>query len=103
MNRRWKIAAVLATLLAGPAIAHEKGGRAMGTVESATPQRIVVRTSDGHDVPFAVTQETRFFKGEKPAHAEDVRVGQRVVVHGKRDGEALRALQVKLGTESTKK
>lgn len=103
MNRTWKIAAVLAALVAGPAMAHEKGGRAMGTVESVTPERIVVRTSDGHDVPFAVTKETRFLKGEKPAHAEDVRVGQRVVINGKRDGDALHALQVKLGAESGKK
>lgn len=99
MDRRWRTAAVLAALAAAPAIAHEKGGRAMGIVESVTPERIVVRTSDGHEVPFAVTNETRFFTGEKPARAEDVRAGRRVVVHGKRDGEVLRALQVKLGAQ----
>lgn len=102
MKPGWKTAAVLAALLAGPAMAHEKGGRAMGTVESVTPERIVVRTSDGHDVPFAVTKETRFLRGEKPARAGDVRLGQRVVIHGKRDGEGLQAVEVKLGAQPAK-
>ncbi len=97
MNRKLKVLALATALFAAPAVAHEKGDRAMGIVESVTPERIVVKTADGHSVAFTVTQDTRFLRGEKPARSEDVRVGQRAVVHGKRAGEALQATQVKLG------
>lgn len=103
MNRRLKVVALVVSLIAGPALAHEKGGHAMGVVESVTPERIVVRTGDGHDVAFDVTGETRFYKGEKPARAEDVRVGQRAVVHGRRAGEVLQAVEVKLGAAPASK
>jgi hypothetical protein len=83
-------------LAAVPAAAHEEGGRAMGVVDSVTPDRIVVKSTDGHLVAFAVTQDTRFFQGEKPARPEDVRVGQRAVVDGKKAGERLEAVRVKL-------
>lgn len=97
MKLRLKLVAVLVALAGVPVGAHEKGDRAMGVVESVAPERIVVKTADGHAVAFTVTAETRFFVGEKPARADDVRVGQRAVVHGKRAGEALQAVQVKLG------
>ncbi|HEX9399356.1 MAG TPA: hypothetical protein VF912_04525 [Anaeromyxobacter sp.] len=92
-----KIIALVAALAAGPAVAHEKGDRAMGVVESVTPDRIVITASDGHAVAFAVTSETRFFLGDKPVRAQDVRRGQRAVVHGKRSGDTRTAVRVKLG------
>lgn len=91
------IITLLAALAAVPASAHEKGGRAIGIVASVAPERIVVKTSDGHEVPFTVTPETRFLRAGKPAHAEDVKVGERAVVHGTRAGESLKALEVKVG------
>jgi hypothetical protein len=97
MKRQVKVVALVAALVAAPVAAHEKGDRAMGIVESVTPERIVVKTADGHSVAFTITQDTRFFRGEKAARSEDVRVGQRAAVHGKRAGEALQATQVKLG------
>jgi hypothetical protein len=97
MNRMSKVVAVVAMLVAAPALAHEKGGRAMGVIENITPDRIVVRTSDGHSATFSVTGETRFTQGDKSARPEDARVGQRAVVHGKRDGGTLQAVEVKLG------
>jgi hypothetical protein len=89
--------AFLVALAAGPVSAHEHGGRAMGVVENVTPSRIVVRTSDGHQVEFILTKETRFMRGETPARAEDVRVGERAAVHGKRVGDALAVELVRLG------
>jgi hypothetical protein len=87
----------------GPALAHEKGGNASGTVESIAADRIVVKTSDGHAVAFAVTKETRFLRGARPTRADDVRVGERVVVHGSRNGDGLSASEVKLGFEPAPK
>jgi hypothetical protein len=98
VNRTLITAALALVLGALPARAHEKGGdRAMGVVESVGAERIVVKASDGHLVEFAVTRETRFFLGEKPARPEDVRVGQRAVVQGRKAGEKLEAVRVKLG------
>src|SRR6266498_5398564 len=102
---RWnaKVVTLVAALAAAPATAHEKGGRVMAVVESVTTERLVVKASDGHPVEFAVTKETRFSRGERPARADDVRVGDRVVVHGKRAGERLEAVSVKLGAPAAAK
>jgi intein/homing endonuclease len=99
------IAALVLTLALGtpPARAHEKGDRQRGVVESVAPERIVVKTSDGHEVAFKVTPETRFLRGEERVGVEDVRVGQRAVVQGKRAGETLEAVQVKLGAAPSPK
>jgi hypothetical protein len=92
------IAAALALALGAPlARAHEEGDRVMGVVESVGAERLVVKASDGHLVEFAVTGDTRFFLGEKPARAADVRVGQRAVVQGRKAGGKLEAVRVKLG------
>jgi hypothetical protein len=98
MNRRLKTLVVLAALAAGPALAlaHEGGGHAMGVVESVRPDRIAIKTSDGHVVEFAVTPQTRFTRGNAAVEAKDVRVGARAVVHGARKGDGLTAIQVKL-------
>jgi hypothetical protein len=97
------LALVVALLAASPSGAHEQGDRAMGVVESVTPDRIVIKAADGHSVAFTVTPDTRFFQGNEPARPEDVRAGQRAVVHGKREGERLQAERVKLGATKTSK
>ncbi len=97
MRRSSKILALAVALAGAPAAAHEKGGRAIGVVESVTSERIAVKAADGHSVVFTLTRETQFSRGETPARADDVRVGERVVVHGKRTGERLEAVRVKLG------
>jgi hypothetical protein len=96
MNRTLSTLAVLATLAGAPALAHEKGGRAMGVIENVTASRIAIKTSDGHVVEFELTPETRFSRGSTTIPAADVRVGARAVVHGARNGDALRAIDVKL-------
>lgn len=98
MKRTSRILALVSALFAAsPSAAHEQDDRAMGVVESITANRIVIEAADGHPVAFTITPETRFFQGEKPARPEDVRVGQRAVVHGRRDGERILAERVKLG------
>jgi hypothetical protein len=92
------LALAIAVTATAPALAHEKGGRAVGTIETVSPTRIVLRATDGHPVTFSITSSTVFVQGEKPARSEDVRVGQRAVVEGKRSGERLDAVRVKLGT-----
>jgi hypothetical protein len=97
MTRNMAVLALALGVAAVPAGAHEKGDRALGVVESVTAERIVVKASDGHSISFAITPDTRFSQGEKPATPEDVRVGQRTVVEGKRGTGGLEAVRVKLG------
>jgi hypothetical protein len=96
--RCWpKLGLLLASLAAaGPVVAHEQGDRAMGIVASLDADRIVIKAADGHTVEFAVTPETIFVRGERPTRREDVRIGERAVVHGKRRGDSLGAVRVKL-------
>jgi len=96
MIRLMTVLVVAAAVVAGPAFAHEKGDRAIGVVESITADQIVIKASDGHVVPFALVPDTRFSVGDKTAGAQDVRAGQRAVVHGKRSGDKLIAVRVKL-------
>lgn len=103
MKNTWKMGILAAALAAAPAAAHEKGDRAMGIVESATAERIVLKAADGHAVAFTVTPETRFLRGESPARPQDVRVGERAAVNGKRSGETIQAVRVKLGPASAAK
>jgi hypothetical protein len=82
--------------------AHEQGGRAVGVVRDVSAERLVIETADGHRVGFAVSKDTRFFRGHAPARLEDVKPGDRAAVEGKRDGGTLSALRVKLGTANAR-
>jgi hypothetical protein len=88
--------ALLAILWNVPAAAHEVGSSARGVIESVTADRIAVKSADGHVSAFALTPATRFSRGEKAVAAGDVRVGERAVVRGKKLGERLEAVLVKL-------
>lgn len=100
--RAGRLAFLLAALVAAPAGAHERVDRAMGVVERASAEQIVVRAADGHSVPFAITPETRFFRGDAPARREDVRVGERAVVQGKSVGGRVEAVRVRLGVTGSR-
>jgi uncharacterized protein DUF5666 len=92
---RW---VVLAGALAAPgfALAHEGGNHAKGTVHEITADRIVVTSQLGKDAVFTLAPETTFERGNAPARREDVKVGERVVVHGKHAGNREVATIVKL-------
>jgi hypothetical protein len=87
---------MLALLSSAPAAAHEAGANARGVVEKVTAERIEVKATDGHVVAFTLTPRTRFSRGEKAVSAGDVRVGERAVVRGKKVGDRLEAVLVKL-------
>lgn len=96
MRRTLRRIGLALALAAMPAAAHERAGRAMGVVEGVEKDRISLKTGDGHSVVFTVTADTRIVRGEEPARLEDVHVGERAVVNGRRVGEELRAVSVKL-------
>lgn len=92
---RW---VVLAGALAAPALglAHGGGMHAKGTVHEITSDRIVVTSPDGRDLTFTLAPDTMFERGKTHARREDVKIGERVVVHGKHAGDREVAAVVKL-------
>lgn len=79
---------VLAVLFfEGAASTHGTDSHVIGTVEQVSPSQVVVRDADGHSTAVALTAETRFRAGDRPARREDLRPQGRVIVDVvKKDG-----------------
>ncbi len=88
---------VLGALLA-PALAggHEAGLHARGTIKEITRDHVVLTMTEGMDQTYALGPDTKFVRREAPARREDVRAGERAVIHARRDGEKLQATEIRL-------
>jgi hypothetical protein len=101
MLRMAKWVAVAGVLVAPVfALAHEGQKHTMGTVHEITADRIVVAMRDGKDAVFTLTPQTSFQRGDAPARRENVKVGERVVVHAKLAGDTQIATVVKLAAST---
>jgi len=87
------VAALLSPVFAA---AHEGGLDARGTVKEIGPDRLVLATADGAVRTFSIGEDTRFARGRAPVRVGDVRVGERVVVHARREGKQAHATNVRL-------
>lgn len=81
---------------ASPALAHEGGVDAKGVVKALAADKLTVETAHG-DRTFALTPDTEFVRGGKPAKRGDLVVGERVVVHARAGQGGLEAVQVRAG------
>ena len=88
------VAAVVALGGSFPARAHEGGIDARGVVKSISDSELTVTTKHG-DESFALTSQTRFIAGKRSVPRADLKVGERVVVHAKRDGTRPEAVEVR--------
>jgi hypothetical protein len=59
-----------------------------GTISLTGSNHLLVKGEDGKEVRVAITNKTKFFKGEAPATAADSKVGLRVAVHLDEEGNA---------------
>lgn len=93
--------AVLGVLiLGGAASAHGTGSHVVGTVSQVGDSQVVVRGADGRSTTVALTSETRFRAGDRPARREDLRPDARVVVDVvTRDGKRV-AILVRLAPQA---
>lgn len=91
------LAIAAAAAIATAARAHQGGVDVRGVVRIVAPDRIEVATANGIRA-FALTPATEFVKAGAPARREDVRPGDRVVVHGRASGGGLEAVLVKIGS-----
>ncbi len=85
-----------AAAVATAARAHQGGVDVRGVVQAVAPDRIEVATANGLRA-FGLTSATEFVKAGAPGRREDVRPGDRVVVHGRARGGGLEAVRVEIG------
>jgi hypothetical protein len=67
----------------------------MGTVRQVQMAKLTIATVDGHEMSFALNNETRYERGTDAAKQSDVKPGMRVAVEVNDDGHTARV--VKLG------
>lgn len=84
-------------LLAGVAFAHGNEQHVMGIVSKVTDSAITVTTSKGKSIDVALTPQTTFTKEGKSITAKEIKQGDRVVVHAKKEGDKLEAESVQIG------
>lgn len=68
----------LALALAFPAAAHEQ--KFMGTVASIEGEHLHITTTAKKEVMVMLHDKTKILRGKEPAKAEDIKVGERIVV-----------------------
>ena len=92
-----------AVLFAGLAFAHGDEQHVMGTVTKVTDTAITVEVAAKQgetqkaSVTVNVVSSTKFEKMGAPATIKDLKVGDRVVVHARNDGDKLIARVVRVG------
>jgi len=84
-------------LLVTTLLAHGNELHIMGTVTNITTSSITVKTQDGHSVDVSVARDTKFMRGAQPISANDIKTGDRIVVHARKNGEKLIATTVAVG------
>ena len=67
------------------AFAHEGMEHVMGTVTQVSADSITVKTAKSALVTVALAADTQFVKDKTTVKITDVKVGERVVIHAKRD------------------
>lgn len=83
-------------LVASLAFAHGNEQHVMGTVSKVTDSVITVTTTDGKSIDVALTSETSFTKGGKTITAKEIRQGDLIVIHAKKNGDKLEAVSVRI-------
>ena len=94
MTRRTVLSlALLVGPAATPAFAHGGGPHLKGTVSAISADQITVAAEGGPAVA-KITPDTRFVRGKAAGKRADLKQGDRVVVHTRKKGDALEALEV---------
>jgi hypothetical protein len=84
--------------LASAGSAHAGMKHLKGTVSVLSAQVLTVKTTTGETVDVAIDNNTRFTRGEAPVGPDDVKVGDRVVIHASKKDGKYAASEVELGT-----
>ena len=88
MNMKKHLSVLLLCLVFIPAtFAHEGMQHVMGTVTQVSADSITVKTLKSGLVTVALAADTEFMKDKTAVKITDVKVGDRVVIHAKKDAK----------------
>ena len=87
--------------IASLAFAHGNEEHVMGTVAKISSNSITVQTTNNETKEVAVTDKTTFENAGAPAKLDDLKVGDRVVIHADKQGNKLVAHTVRFGAKKT--
>ena len=97
MRKQALMMAVWVGLAASPLLAHGGAPHLKGTVLEITADEIKGKGVDGRDSQATITAETKFVRGKAPGNKDDLKQGDRVVVHTRKRGEGLEAVEIHSG------
>ena len=85
MKRQLSVLSLCLFFVTAAAFAHGDMQHIMGTVTKVSSDSITVKTTKGEVVTVAVAADTQFMKDKATAKIADLKVGDKVVVHAKKD------------------
>lgn len=86
----------------GSLFAHGNEKHVMGVVKSVGADSVTVETASHQSQTVQITAQTKFVKSGAPSSLQDLKVGDRVVIHAKPSGNKLEATEVKFGATPKK-
>lgn len=89
---------MLALGCATSALAHGGNTDIMGTVTSLSAEQVMVKDGEAKSVTIRVTKDTKYRKGNAPAAAADLKVGDRVVVEAAGKVGAYSAVEIRFSS-----
>ncbi len=90
-----------AALFTGILFAHGNEQHVMGTVTKVSEDSVMVQTTAKVMVEVKILAETKLTRNNASVGLKDVQVGDRVVIHAKRVGNALQADTVQIGVSKS--
>ncbi len=99
-----RASAVLSLFLAFAtlAFAHGNEKHIMGTVASVTADSVTVETTEKKSVTVNITANTEFDKSGTSASLQDLKVGDKVVIHADQSGGKLNDTHIRFGATNQK-
>jgi hypothetical protein len=97
MKKLASLMALFLGLAAFPVLAHGGGPHLKGTVSAIAPDQITVKDADNREWQAKITPQTRFSRWKAVGNREDLHQGDRVVVHTRKKGDGLEAIEVRYG------
>ena len=102
-NRFALLISLISLFLATIVFAHEGGKHFLGTVKAVDANHLTIVTKANDTVTLKLLPTTKFVKSHQPAALQDLKAGERVVVHAKQDGQSWDAEEVQFGASSPKR
>ena len=99
------LALILAMAIAVPVLAtaahpgHDH--KVMGVILSFDDGQVKLKTTDGKELTFAVTPETKFLREKEPGDAADLKAGMRIVANVGNGEEPLKAKEIEYAAPAT--